>query len=462
MNRMRTFLLPCVSRPSLTIALCLAVFAVEASASREEVIYRFQGGSDGYYPTGSLLQDKAGNLYGTTVEGGTRLLCGENYPIGCGTVFQLTPPANPSGEWVETVLYRFQGGADGNFPTGNLVADGNGNLYGTTGGGGAGDNGTVFELERPSSPNGTWTHNVLYDFLGVPSGRGDGDGSFPMSVVFDASGNLYGTTVGGGHCTSFEGMVSCYGTVFELVPPTQPGGLWTESVLHRFAVAGLSNPQASVILDEKGNLYGTTYVGTQGGGGVYKLRRPDSSGEGWAAKTLFDFDIMSGPPYFPEGGAPDDTLIFDGKGNLYGTTLIGGSANAGAVFELAPATAGGAWTETVLYSFQSTGDGNSPEANLIFDQAGNLYGTTSMGGEFRNGIVFRLTPPASEGGEWGETILHGFGSGSDGKQPTGGLIYGLDGALYGTASQGGSTSNSTNCLLDDYAWTCGVVFRVVP
>jgi uncharacterized repeat protein (TIGR03803 family) len=459
MNHLSTSFLPLVSKRSLTIAICLIIFETGAFASSEEVIYRFKGGNDGDYPTGSLLADAAGNLYGTTIEGGNRLLCGENYPIGCGTVFQLTPPATSGGGWVETVLYRFQGGADGNFPNGSLVADKNGNLYGTTGGGGVGDNGTVFELLRPTSSNGTWTHQVLYDFLGVPTGQGDGDGSFPMNVIFDATGNLYGATVGGGHCTSFEGMVSCYGTVFEVQPPSQQGGPWTESVLHRFSESGLSDPQASVILDSSGNLYGTTYLGS---GGVYKLKRPKSSGKSWTEKTLLNFEMISSFPYFPDGGAPDASLIFDGEGNLYGTTLIGGSANAGTVFELIPPISGDAWTETVLHSFQTTGDGNTPLANLLFDTEGNLYGTTSMGGDFNNGTVFRLTPPASQGGEWEEEILHSFGSGADGQQPAGGLIYGLDDALYGTASQGGSRKNSTNCLSDDFASTCGVVFRIAP
>jgi uncharacterized repeat protein (TIGR03803 family) len=462
MNPTRTLFSPFLSNRSLVIALCLAFFAVNAFATDEEVIYRFKGGSDGHYPTGSLLADKAGNLYGTTVEGGNRKLCGENYPIGCGTVFELTPPTQPGGAWLETVLYRFQEGSDGHFPNGNLVADKDGNLYGTTGGGGVADNGTVFELERPSSPNGTWTYQVLYDFQGVPGGGGEGDGTFPMSVVFDAAGNLYGTTVGGGYCTNYQGFITCYGTVFKLQSPAQPGDPWTETVLHRFNSSGLSQPQASVVLDEKGNLYGTTYLGGLGGGGVYELTPPSMSGEGWIETTLFSFDFISSFPYFPEGAAPDASLTLDREGNLYGTTLIGGSANAGTVFELSPPTSGGSWTETVLHSFLNSGDGNSPLANLIFDTAGNLYSTTWMGGDSNEGTVFLLSPPGSLGGEWEETILHNFGSGSDGQQPTGGLIYGLGGALYGTTSQGGSTKDSTTCLEDDYAWTCGAVFRIAP
>jgi len=284
MNHMRTLLLVLVSKRSLTIAVCLATFAANALAGSEDVIYRFKGGSDGYSPGGSLLADKAGNLYGATLLGGTRLFCGNNYPIGCGTIFQLRPPANPGDGWVETVLYRFQGGADGSFPTGSLVADADGNLYGTAVAGGASDNGTVFELERPSSSSGTWTYKVLYAFQGVPSGRGDGDGSGPNSVIFDAAGNLYGTTFSGGHCEPEEGGPLCFGTVFELEPPSQQEEPWSESVLHRFGVRGLSDPQAGVILDEKGNLYGTTYLSS----GVYELIRPRSPGEAWTAKVLYD------------------------------------------------------------------------------------------------------------------------------------------------------------------------------
>src|SRR5208282_5954767 len=139
--------------------------------------------------SGNLLADKAGNLYGTTVEGGTGGSCGYDQN-GCGTVFQLKPPAQPSDPWIETVLYRFTGGSDGYYPTASLVADKNGNLYSTTSSGGMNNNGTIFELERPSSPGGAWTHRVLYEFLGVPSGKGDGDGSLPNGGVFDAAGNL--------------------------------------------------------------------------------------------------------------------------------------------------------------------------------------------------------------------------------------------------------------------------------
>ncbi|MGD0162303.1 MAG: choice-of-anchor tandem repeat GloVer-containing protein [Candidatus Sulfotelmatobacter sp.] len=445
-----------VSKRSLAITITLVVLVASAVAgSNEQVIYRFQGGSDGYNPSGDLLADKAGNFYGTTVEGGTGGSCGYDQN-GCGTVFEVSPPAQPGDPWVETVLYRFTGDSDGYWPTAALVADKNGNLYSTTYGGGTRDHGTIFELKRPSSPGAPWIHRVLYNFQGVPSGSGDGDGSEPGGMVFDAAGNLYGTTNGGGFCTEFEGLSNCYGSVFELAAPSTAGGAWTESVAYRFSTSGnsFSNPHGGVIFDKNGNLYGTTYVGGAFAGGVFELMPPSAPGSAWTETTLDNFNSI-------DGGGPNGSLVFDGAGNLYGTTLIGGAANAGTVFELSPpASPGGAWTETVLYSFQSSGDGNSPLANVIFDRSGNLFSTDWMGGEFNRGTVFQLTPP-SNGGEWTETTLHNFGSGNDGQEPNGGVIWGRDGALYGTTTQGGSAV-SEQCKLDGYAWSCGVVFRIEP
>lgn len=454
MNRTLNVFSLFVSKRSLAISISLIVLVGSAVAgSNEQVIYRFQGGSDGYNPSGDLLADSAGNLYGTTVEGGTggSLCYNQN---GCGTVFQLTPPAHSGDPWVETVLYRFTGGSDGYYPTSALVADKNGNLYGTTADGGSRDNGTIYELRRPTSPGGAWTHRVLYAFQGVPGGRGDGDGSQPDGVVFGAAGNLYGATLWGGFCTKFDGMVNCSGSVFELAAPSEPGGAWTESVLYRFGALGDSNPHSGVIFDKNGNLYGTTYDGGAFAGGVFELTPPSAPGSAWTETTIVDFNSI-------DGGAPNDSLVFDSAGNLYGTTLIGGAANMGAVIELTPpASPGGSWTETVLYSFQSSGDGNSPLANVIFDKSGNLYSTAWMGGDFNRGTVFQLTPP-SNGGEWTETTLHNFDSGvDDGQEPEGGLIW-SHGALYGTTTQGGSKP-SDQCMLDNYAWSCGVVFRIEP
>jgi len=455
MHRTPTVFLLAVSRHSLAIFLSLVALAASALAgTNERVIYRFKGGSDGYNPSGALLADSSGNLYGTTVLGGTGGTCGYNQD-GCGTVFELKRPANSGDPWVETVLYRFQGGSDGYYPGSALVADSDGNLYSTTVDGGSHSNGTVFELKRPATLDGPWLHRVLYSFVGVPTGGGNGDGAQPNQIVFDGAGNLYGTTDGGGSCTDFEGMVMCYGSAFMLTPPTTANGAWTESVIYRFSASGLYNPHSGLIFDKVGNLYGTTYVGgSHGIGATYELTPPSAAGGTWTEQDVFDFDGL-------DGGAPNASVAFDSAGNLYGTTLIGGPANAGTVFELTPpAVPGGSWTETVLYGFQAAGDGNSPLANVIFDPSGNLFSTAWMGGEFLRGTVFELTP-TSVGSEWAETILHDFGSGNDGQEPTAGLIWGHDGALYGTTSQGGSQP-STQCELDNYAWSCGIVVRIEP
>lgn len=437
-----------------TISFLLIVtitLATASAAAQEQVLYRFKGGSDGYYPSASLLQDQDGNLFGTTSEGGNSRPCGgQNYPQGCGTVFELTPPAQSGAPWSEIVLYRFQGGSDGYSPNSPLIADQHANLYSTTAGGGFQNNGTVFELERPSSPGGAWKHRVLYAFKGVPHGNGEGDASRPGAIVFDSAGNLYGTTDWGGFCTNYKGLVNCNGAVFKLAPPESPDEPWAESILFRFGSSGLANPHGGVILDAVGNLYGTTYVGGDGFGGVFEL---SPSGDSWIESPLYSFDSS-------DGGAPNDSLIFDSAGNLYGTTLIGGSANSGAVFELSPSPGG--WSETVLHNFASTNDGNSPLANVVFDKAGNLYSTTWQGGDQRQGTVFRLTPPSPPNTEWTETILYNFGTGADGREPTGGLIFGRDGALYGTTTTGGSTADSSACPQDGYAFTCGVVFRIAP
>jgi uncharacterized repeat protein (TIGR03803 family) len=456
LNRIQNVFFSFSSSRSLACSISLLVLVASALAgSNEQVIYRFKGGTDGYAPTSNLLMDSAGNLYGTTVEGGTLGTCVASQH-GCGTVFELKRPAHAGDPWVETVLYRFMGGSDGIAPTSALVADKNGNLYGTTVEGGSCSNGTIFELDRPSSSGAAWTHRVLYNFKGVPDGRGAGDGAQPDGVVFDAAGNLYGATDGGGFCTNFEGLVNCSGSVFELAAPSNPGGGWTESVLHRFGPSGVSNPHDSLIFDNNGNIFATAYVGGVGFGGVFELTRPSAPGNPWAEKTLYEFNNT-------DGGAPNGSLVFDGAGNLYGTTLQGGAANMGTVFELTPpASPGGSWTETELYGFQSfqSGDGNAPLANVTFDKLGNLFSTAVVGGDLNRGTVFQLTPP-SNGGEWTETTLHTFGSGDDGQQPGAGLIWGHDGALYGTAEMGGS-SPSEQCILDGYAWSCGVVFRIEP
>jgi uncharacterized repeat protein (TIGR03803 family) len=334
----------------------------------EQALYAFQGGNDGQYPYGGLIFDSSGNLYGTTEYGG-RGACTNPNGDGCGTVFELSP--NGNGGWTETVLYSFQCCTDGNFPYSGLIFDQTGNLYGTTLGGGTYNQGTVFELTP--NPNGGWSETVLFSFS-----QGGGLAG-PQGVIFDQKGNLYGTALEAGEC----GHYSNCGSVFEISP--NPNGSWTGTVLYTFQPSGGWGPSPGLVLDRVGNLYGTTFRGGSNGcsvdenggcGTVFQLS-PNGSG-GWTETNLYSFQGEN------DGGNPAAGLIFDQSGNLYGTTQLGGGtgcsgAGCGTVFELSP-IAGGAWTENVLYSFEGGGDGSYPEAGLIFDKNGNLYGTTSVGG----------------------------------------------------------------------------------
>src|SRR5580698_1744009 len=264
---------------ALTLLLSLILVGSTASAqptptAQEQVLYSFQGNTDGAQPVGSVVFDVAGNLYGTTTEGGAPSC---HSIAQCGTVYQLSPPAVEGQPWTETVLYVFKGNAqeDGASPAGGLVIDKNGNLYGTTAYGGTGNCvllgqldgcGTVFELSPPAQPGGSWTETVLYSFPDAEHGylpRGD--------LVFDTVGNLYGATEfggGSGSGATCDAFYAYCGAIFELSPPQQPGGAWTEQVLHGFAGAEAydtsddgSNPTGGLVLDEAGNLYGTTYLG---------------------------------------------------------------------------------------------------------------------------------------------------------------------------------------------------------
>ena len=402
--------------PSIIFVFALLFASVAFCAvPSETVLHSFSGGSDGSNPEGALVADKAGNLYGTTSQGGSA-----NCSAGCGTVFKLTPPVTRNGSWSETVLYRFTGGSDGAAPVSDLVVDGVGNLYGTASTGGNGNAGTVFQLSPPALPGGSWTLTVLYQFVG------GSDGKTPVAgLAFDPLGNLYGTTLFGGSTNA--------GTVFQLKPPITKGGAWTETVLHTF---GLGNdgldPQAGVVLDNRGAIYGTTISGT-----VFKLTPPQ-----WTEKVLFNFTGGGNSGSWP-------CALMVRQGAFYGLTKLGGSpTNAGTAFQLVP-SGGGLWSETTLYSFTGANDGGEPCGALISDQMGDLYGTTSGNGQNIPGTVFELIPPLVPSGAWTETTLHTFGGSNDGFMPLSGVIFAKGSALYGTTSAGGSSGN-------------GTVFRVVP
>jgi uncharacterized repeat protein (TIGR03803 family) len=338
---------------------CGAVFKLHRQGSGWSLatLYAF-GQNDGHVPAGPLLRDASGNLYGVTGSGGDGFFV--------GTFFQLRPsPMRPSvnSPWPETVLYAFGGGDDGAFPSGNLTADLAGNLYGVTEQGGAGSGGTVFKL-TPSG--GGWTETVLYNFT-----FGGAGGSNPTyGVVLDMAGNLYGTTSG-------AGSHGC-GVVYELTPSG------TETVIYTFTSGNDGcAPYARVILDQSGNLYGATSSGGAGGGGVAFELSPGNNG--WTYKALYSF---SGSPTRNDG--PQQSLVMDGAGNLYGATFGEGPYGAGAVFELTPSN--GSWNYTSLHDFTGGGDGGYPAGAVVLDSNNNVYGMTSFGGTSGNGVVYEIAP----------------------------------------------------------------------
>lgn len=408
-------------------ALTFASSAFAAGPS-EGLVYSFAG-STGAFPEGNLIADSAGNLYGTAPpQGGTS--------VG-GIVYELVRPVPPSTEWTLNVLYSFSG-SDGSSPFGGVIFDSLGNLYGTTFQGGTSNFGVVFELSPPGTGGGQWTETVLHNFQG-----GASDGRYPLGgVVFDSSGNLYGTTPQGGLYCAKQGC----GVVYELTPGT--GGAWTETVIHLFDGGGAgAGPAGTPILDGKGSLYGAA-----GGdsGVVYKLTPPATEGGAWYYRVLYKF--LGGTT---DGSLPSGSLTRRG-GNFYGVTGEGGAYGFGTVFEVIPPTApGGAWTDSILHSFGASGDGTFPKYNVIFDGAGNLYGTTQDGGGNGTcnyggcGIVYELSPP-STGGSWTETILHRFPAyAKDGSGPNSGLFPSKEGALFGVTGSGGVGGS-------------GAVYRVIP
>jgi uncharacterized repeat protein (TIGR03803 family) len=315
------------------------IFKID-KAKKETVLYSFTGSPDGEHSSSNLLRDKAGNMYGVAYEGGAS---------GFGAVFKLDKTGT------ESVLYSFGSGTDGEYPGSGLIEDAAGNLYGTTGYGGASGNGTVYKISKSGA------ETILYNFSGA-------DGQYPFgNLLRDSSGNLYGTTSYGG--------TSGNGTVFKL---TRKG---KETVLHSFA-GGTdgANPYAGLVRDKKGNFYGTTYNGGAGCKGydcgtVFKLT-PNGK-----ETVLHAFALSDG--HYPDFG----TLVRDSAGNLYGTTYAGGTADMGVVFKV---SSGG--KESIVYTFTGGTDEGFPVAGLIQDKAGNLYGTTLGNPTATYGTVFRIKP----------------------------------------------------------------------
>jgi uncharacterized repeat protein (TIGR03803 family) len=357
-----------------------------AQTGTYQLLHSFTGGDDGGVPYAGLLLDSHGNLYGTTEFGGAN-----NF----GVVFRM----NSSGK--EAILHAFGAIPDAENPfTGSLIFDPEGNIYGTTccggTGGGNGGRGTIFEI------NTSGVESVLYSFQGTPDGEfGNG------TLLRDAAGNFYGTT--------YQGGTDGWGTVYEL------NAAGTESVLYSFTgkLDG-ADPYAEVLVqDSAGNLYGTNYyLGAHEWGTIFKLA-PDNT-----ETTLYAFPGDPGA-YLAYSG-----LVADGAGNLYGVTEGGGTEcqpyGCGTVYRVTPAG-----DFSLIYSFQGTPDGASPFAGLVIDKAGNLYGTTISGGTDNMGTVFKIDPAGNE------TVLHNFG-GRDGAQPFSPVVLDAKGNIYGTTRAGGT------------------------
>ena len=392
-------------RGLLVIAAAAVPPALAGAGGPPEVIHSF-GDGDGEYPATDLVVDRTGRIYGTTTQGGG---------LNSGTVFVLSP----SGQgWTESVIYSFTSGADGGQPYNGVTLDAQGNLYGTAVTGGAGQAceggcGVVYKLTKNG---GTWTQSVLYSFTGGNDGSGPGAG-----LTFDRHGNLYGMTPTGG---AFG-----LGVVYQLAPDGSGG--WTHSVVHAFTggVDGAAGSAGRLLLNQ-GNLYGVTTVGgAHGKGTVFRLT--PQPGGGWSLETLYAFE---GPP---DGGLPYGAVVRDKSGRLYGTTYYDGGQGLGAVYQLTP-TPSGPWQERVIYSFEGGWDGGYPVGHLNLDAAGNLYGTTSEGGDDTCycGTIFKLTNAGA--GQWQHAVLHTFKGSPDGKYSYNGMARGPGGKLYGATVRGGA------------------------
>jgi len=391
-----------------------------STAQSFQVLHSFGGPGDGFNPEWAGVNfDTRGNLYGTTFDGGTGPC---DLTFGCGTVYEMMP--NSNGTWTETVIHNF-GLSDVASPLLGVAFDHHGNLYSTGESNGQTYTfGGVVELEP--SCNGSWNERVLYDF-------DDADGADPAGIVADNFGNLFVSVTNGGIFNA--------GLIFGLIAVSFDGHYPSDTYSFHGGLDG-SGVYGALILDRAGNLYGTTAGGGYGKAGtVFKLTR---SSPQWDKTILHTFQGSD------DGAYPWLGLAFDGAGNLYGTTLYGGSANFGTVYRLTP-TPDGNWNENVIYAFQGGTDGQWPYGSVAVDGAGNVYGTTSFGGlgSSAYGTVFRLTP--SGDGQWTKTILHTF-SGPDGAFPDAGLTLDSEGNLYGTTNEGGAYQFQNG----------GVVFEITP
>jgi uncharacterized repeat protein (TIGR03803 family) len=406
------------------------------------ILHPFLKAPDGNTPEAGLVMDAKGVLYGTTCNGGTHTLEGE------GVVFSLASPSKGKPQIEEKILYKFgsKSDTDGACPWADLTLGANGEIYGTTLNGGEQTEGTVFRLTPPGDHSTEWTEEVLYSF-GTNSAD---DAAYPLGPLLLYKGNLYGTASMGGTGCGEEGC----GAVFELSPPAPPATEWKETIIHYFKGSDGGMPYSSLIVDKKGNFYGTTSIGgASDDGTVFELEPPQAKEKKWTETVLFSF---SGG----DGANPQSGLVVDDEGAFYGVTFYGGGPESiGVVYRLSPpAKDGGKWKESVLHIFTipttptgaicyicANGGGN-PYGALAITKDKVLYGTTVWGGDNDAGTVFRLEPPGDGSGAWTETVLHSFtgtvteppgADNGDGINPYGDLLL-VNGVLYDTVADGGA------------------------
>lgn len=408
-----------------SLALVLVMATEPLFAQTLTTLHSFTGyPNDGADPISSMVVDAQGNLYGTTEFGGS-VSCADSIRFGCGTVFKLTPSGT------ESTLHNFAGSPDGDYVKAGLIADAQGNLYGTTTAGGRTFAGSTFGTVFRVTPSGEETplYSFRPSFNTLPTSGARMDGANPYtSLTMDSSGNLYGTTsIGGAYG---------FGAVFKVDPSGK------ETVLYSFGGYpgdGLS-PFSGLERDAQGTLYGTTYAGgSHGVGTVFKLTA------GGQESVLYSFQANG------DGTGPIGNLAMDGQGNLYGTTFFTNyyTIGYGVVFKVTPTG-----TQTVLHTFSDRSDGGYPLSGVIIDADGNLYGTASRGGNAACadgcGVVFTITSQGSY------KVLYAF-SGTDGESPQGGLVMDGQGSLYGTTAFAGDDSCSTGQVPG-----CGTVFKLTP
>ena len=450
---------------SMSKGLAVAVVAMGLAAgslcaAQETVLHTFINKSDGSFPFAGLTFDAKGNLYGTTDTGGSP-------EFGDGTVFELTPDA--SGGFTFKTIHAFsQAKGDGGNPAGSVVFDAAGNLYGTTSSGGIGGCGIVYELTPPATAGGAWTEIILHKFRG---GNSDGCSTSGF-VILDQAGDLFGATASGGGGVNNTFCNHGCGTVFKMTRNANGTFTENVIHRFTGENEDGRNPLGGLVFDKSGNLWGTTQVGGQSKsstcgaddlcGTVFELT-PNTNGT-WTESTLFSFSDDS------TGFNPVTNLVIDKEGNLYGTTVNGGNDLGGLVFKLTPEGSGKV-TESIIHEFDGGTDGLNPFNGLTFDAAGNLYGAVQNGGGTTTvcvggsvpigcGVVYKLTPNAT-GTIWEETILYAFLGSTDGAEPLDDHVaVDANGDVFGSASAGGDFDvNKTGCP-GNMPGGCGVIFEI--